>query len=48
MRDVGVPRRESLLQEEASGSLHGGGDLELGLEGCGQTGQEAFQAERAP
>lgn len=30
-RDVGVPGRESRLQEEASGRLHGGGGIQLGL-----------------
>lgn len=31
LRDVGVPGRESRLQEEASGRLHGGGGIQLDL-----------------
>lgn len=38
LRDVGVPRKESLLQEEASGRLHGRGGVGLGLLGRRQTG----------
>lgn len=41
VRDVGVPRMESLLQEEASGRLRGGGGIELDLVGWGQTGRRS-------
>ena len=47
LRDMGVPRKESLPAEEALGRLHGGGGIEQGLVVWGQTAQEVFQAKGA-
>lgn len=43
LRDVGTPRREALLQGVASGSLHGGGGIELGLVGWGRQDRMHFR-----
>lgn len=48
LRDVGVLGRESLLQEEASGRLHGVGGIQLGLVSWGKDRTGGISGRRSP